>query len=86
MCADGVDEPGYGVFGNVAGDVGFAYDADKPMVVDDGQPADLVFIHHAEHLFDAGLAADVIDATVRQLTGRGGIETVADGDALRGLA
>ena len=57
--ADRFDELGDGLFGKVAGDVGFDH-AQQPMIFDDGQPADLVFFHHAEHLFDAGPSADMI--------------------------
>ena len=42
-CADRFDELGDGLFGKVAGDVGFADYAQQPMIFDDGQPADLVF-------------------------------------------
>ena len=68
-CADRFDELGDGVFGKVAGDVGFADYAQQPMIFDDGQPADLVFFHHAEHLFDAGPGPDMIGAALGELAG-----------------
>ena len=81
-CADRFDELGDGLFGQVAGDVGFADQAQQSMIFDDGQPADLVFFHHAEHLFDAGPGPDMIGAALGELAGGGGVGVMAGGDAL----
>ena len=55
------------MFGEMTRDVGFADDADQPVVLNDRQAADLVFFHHIQHFFDAGAGVDVVGAALCQL-------------------
>ena len=57
-CADRFDELCDGVFGEMAGDVGFVDDADEAVNCRRREPANLMFSHHVEHFFDAGPGID----------------------------
>jgi hypothetical protein len=55
------------------------------VIIDDRQPANLMFFHDIEHLFEASPGMDVIGVALGQLTCGRGVRVVPAGDAFDGI-